>query len=588
MTVRDENLLGWPRDPALLQRQLTDYRALVAHLDFQVGRILATLDRLGLTENTLVVYAADHGLALGSHGLLGKQSLYEHSMRSPVILAGPGVPAGQRREGLCYLFDLMPTILAAAGAAPPANLDGVPLQPLVQGSGPGREQLSFAYAGTQRALRRGDHKLIRLPQIDRELLFDVKNDPDELHDLAGTPAAKAVEDDLRDRLQAAQRALGDDLPWTAAKVRPATIDLTGKRFPPDRWQPPWIVDTYFPHRDPDLAARLAPLAAGAVFEDPAWHHWGASLLQAEDGTWHMFYSRWPSAADPGHQPDSFKDWLWRSEIAHAVADRLDGPWRHVDTALAGRGAGHWDQLSVHNPRVRRFDGHFYLYYISDQNEAGLDTDRSSGGPNWMRVRNSQRTGVAVADSLDGPWRRLDAPLLGPGGPITNVAVNPTVVQRYDGSFLMMVKGDAPGSPQHRYGMALASAPTGPFTWHPDVFDTGFASEDPDVWFDPGRRCYYALVTQTFRNQRRSYVDADGAIGLFRSVDGLVWQDTAHPTAVHRTLRFADGTERRFVRVERPGAVLDKAGELVGITVAVHPGAGNGNSKTVVLQLDKER
>ncbi|MCR9243442.1 MAG: sulfatase-like hydrolase/transferase [bacterium] len=246
MTVRDENLMGWPRDPEQLRDQLAEYRALVAHLDARIGDILATLERQGLADNTLVVFAADHGLALGSHGLLGKQSLYEHSMSSPVVLAGPGVPVGARRRGLAYLLDLMPTMLAAAGGVAPPEIEGQSLWPLVHGVAGGRDELLLAYAKTQRAIRYGDHKLIRLPQIDRTLLFDVVADPHEQHDLAADPAHEATLTDLRERLQRAQRDIDDPLPWTAAEVRPATIDLTGKRFRPDRWQPRWIVEKYWP------------------------------------------------------------------------------------------------------------------------------------------------------------------------------------------------------------------------------------------------------------------------------------------------------------------------------------------------------
>ena len=114
MRIRDESLSGWPRDPATIQTQLAEYYALVEHLDSQVGRILERLDALGLADDTIVVYAADHGLALGSHGLLGKQSLYEHSMGTPVLLAGPGVPSG-RSDALVYLFDLFPTVCGLGG-----------------------------------------------------------------------------------------------------------------------------------------------------------------------------------------------------------------------------------------------------------------------------------------------------------------------------------------------------------------------------------------------------------------------------------------------------------------------------------------
>jgi arylsulfatase A-like enzyme len=245
MTVRDENLLGWPREPELLRDQLREYRALVSHLDEQVGRILDALDETGLAGDTLVVFASDHGLALGRHGLLGKQSVYEHSMGSPVIVAGPGVPRGAVRGDFAYLFDLMPTMLRAAGVPCP-DVDGRDLTETIREGLPGRSEIVLAFATTQRAIRIGDDKLIRLPQIDRTLLFDLGADPDELRDLAGDPEHAAVREELEQRLRESLEELGDEAPWTAGEIEPPTIDLTGRRFPPDGWQPAWIVRKYWP------------------------------------------------------------------------------------------------------------------------------------------------------------------------------------------------------------------------------------------------------------------------------------------------------------------------------------------------------
>ena len=245
MTVRDENLLGWPRDKEQLRDQLVEYRALVSHLDAQVGRVLATLADAGLAEDTLVVFTADHGLALGSHGLLGKQSLYEHSMRSPCVMAGPNIPVGESRNQLAYLFDLTATCLQSAGVDAGAGVHGQSLWPVLRGKSKGRDELLFLYAKTQRALRVGDHKLIRLPQIDRTLLFNVKADPDELHDLSELPAMKPLHDKLCERMRILQSECGDPLAWTAKDQLPVEIDLTGKRWPADRWQPQWIRKKYW-------------------------------------------------------------------------------------------------------------------------------------------------------------------------------------------------------------------------------------------------------------------------------------------------------------------------------------------------------
>ena len=122
--IRDENLAPYPRPRELISDQLCEYYGLITHLDEQVGRILTALELSGHADDTIIIYASDHGLALGSHGLLGKQSLYEHSMRSPLILAGPGIPAGRSTAAFTYLFDLFPTICALAGVKPPAGLAG--------------------------------------------------------------------------------------------------------------------------------------------------------------------------------------------------------------------------------------------------------------------------------------------------------------------------------------------------------------------------------------------------------------------------------------------------------------------------------
>lgn len=245
MTVRDEQLLPWPRPPELVRQQLAEYLALVAHLDEQIGRILAELERTGLAESTLVVFAADQGLALGSHGLLGKQSLYQHSMGAPVLLAGPGVPHGGS-HALVYLFDLCATICDAAGSPPPDGAAGRSLLPLLQGGDAACRQYLFTlYADTQRAVRDERYELIRLPQIDRTLLFDLRADPDELHDLAGDPARAADLQRLAAALREQQAVFADPLPWTAANVLPAEIDLSGQPRQPDRCQPQWIRDKYF-------------------------------------------------------------------------------------------------------------------------------------------------------------------------------------------------------------------------------------------------------------------------------------------------------------------------------------------------------
>ncbi|MFO0899141.1 MAG: sulfatase-like hydrolase/transferase [Pirellulales bacterium] len=218
LEIRDERLAPWPRTADEIRRQLHDYYAVISGLDHHLGRLLATLDELGMRENTVIVFSADHGLALGSHGLMGKQSLYDHSMKAPLVFAGPGIVAG-KSDALVYLHDICPTLCELAGAALPERLDGQSLAPLLRGEqAPTRPTLFLAYRDVQRAVRDQRFKLIRYPQVDVTQLFDLANDPHELHNLASDPAYGGQVLELRRALSSWQESLGDNTPWVAEKL----------------------------------------------------------------------------------------------------------------------------------------------------------------------------------------------------------------------------------------------------------------------------------------------------------------------------------------------------------------------------------
>jgi arylsulfatase A-like enzyme len=167
-----------------------------------------------------VIFTSDHGLALGSHGLLGKQNLYEHSMKAPLLMTGPGIPAGGRSAALVYLFDLFPTACAWCDVRPPAGVEGRSLAGIVAGREAGvREVIFGAYRNVQRSVRTERWKLIRYPQIDRTQLFDLRADPDEMHDLSGDPAHADALRNLTDQLRGEQRAFGDTLPLMRSKPK---------------------------------------------------------------------------------------------------------------------------------------------------------------------------------------------------------------------------------------------------------------------------------------------------------------------------------------------------------------------------------
>ena len=221
LSVRDEKLLRRPLTPERISAELADYYALIEGLDDQIGRVLAALERKGRLDDTIVLFAADQGLALGSHGLLGKQNLYDHSMRAPAVLAGPGVPAGRRVDALAYLFDVTATVGDLAGVPPPAGNEGLSLAPVVRGDEPAiRESLILAYKNVQRAIVTPDWKLIAYPRAEVTQVFEVANDPGEQRDRAADPAAADRRRDLETRLAEALLRAGDSTGDRAATRPP--------------------------------------------------------------------------------------------------------------------------------------------------------------------------------------------------------------------------------------------------------------------------------------------------------------------------------------------------------------------------------
>jgi arylsulfatase A-like enzyme len=226
LLVRDEQLAPWPRTPEVVRTHLTDYYGVITHLDRQIGRILQVLKDQGAYDNTILVFSSDHGLAIGSHGLFGKQNLYEDGMKVPLIVAGPGIAPG-KTDAFAYLYDIFPTLCDLAGLAPPTGLDGKSLAPVLRGQSTGvRDTVFLAYRDVQRAVRHGDWKLIRYPQINRSQLFNLKDDPSEIHDLETSPAAAGPLAELTGRLETAQKEAGDTLALTASQPQRAEVDAS--------------------------------------------------------------------------------------------------------------------------------------------------------------------------------------------------------------------------------------------------------------------------------------------------------------------------------------------------------------------------
>lgn len=246
---RDESLAPWPRTGKVISDQLCEYYGLITHLDEQIGRVLQVLKDSPHADNTYVIYTADHGLAMGSHGLLGKQNIYEQSMRCPLILNGPDISEGGSSRTFTYIHDLYATVCEFAGVRAPDGIDSHSLMPVIRGDADRvRDSVFLPFQDNQRAVCDGRWKLHVYPKINHRLLFDLQSDPHELNNLAEDAVFAAEIRRMTALMESWRSRVGDEDPLSVdspEELEPK-YDNTNRRL--DAWQPKWIRDKYFSSR----------------------------------------------------------------------------------------------------------------------------------------------------------------------------------------------------------------------------------------------------------------------------------------------------------------------------------------------------
>ena len=293
----------------------------------------------------------------------------------------------------------------------------------------------------------------------------------------------------------------------------------------------------------DFSKRLRPVGRILEFED--YYVWCQAPIEASDGRTHVFFSRWPAAKRMG-------GWINSSEIAHAVADTPEGPYRVLGTALAPRGAGHWDGTTCHNPHIKKIGDRYALFYMGNSN-GRTDT---------------KRVGLALADTLDGPWQRSDRPLLEPGPEGAwddHCTTNPSFVQHPSGELWLYYKswntaeymaGKPPVRGNRKYGLAVSDRIEGPYRKHPRNPVIDFSGrgdnrqcEDAFVWREDGRFRMIARDMGVFNHE----------VGLImESTDGLAWSE---PKIAYQAARvYVDQPPppahlTKYGRFERPQLLL---------------------------------
>lgn len=212
--LRDEQLAPFPRTEYSVKVNRQEYYAIISHLDEQIGRIIDALKKSGKYDNTYIIFSADHGLAVGDHGFIGKQNMYDASMRVPLIICGPGVKKG-KCDDLVYLQNAMATSMDIAGSDMLGAVDFKSILPKAKGikrnNNCTEDAVYGAYTNLQRMIRTDRYKLIVYPKAKVIRLYDLKKDPYEMNDLANDKDYKKTVEHLFTLLQDKQKAVDDPL-----------------------------------------------------------------------------------------------------------------------------------------------------------------------------------------------------------------------------------------------------------------------------------------------------------------------------------------------------------------------------------------
>jgi arylsulfatase A-like enzyme len=219
--LRDEILAPFPRTEEAVKVHLQEYYAIATHADHHIGRILTALEKSRKADNTVIIFSADHGLAVGQHGLMGKQNMYDHSIRMPFVMAGPGLKAGKQIDAMMHLQSLFATTCDMAGIALPSTVQYPSLVPLLTGEKEKlHDEIYGAYLKYQRMVRTEKWKLIRYPH-NRELqLFNLMKDPWETKDLAENPRYAKIVSEMDGRLQRLVKDMHDPMDFEEIKLDP--------------------------------------------------------------------------------------------------------------------------------------------------------------------------------------------------------------------------------------------------------------------------------------------------------------------------------------------------------------------------------
>ncbi|BAX78466.1 glycoside hydrolase family protein [Labilibaculum antarcticum] len=327
-----------------------------------------------------------------------------------------------------------------------------------------------------------------------------------------------------------------------------------------------------------------------IISEKDYNVWGTNVLKGKDGKYHAIYSRWLKSR--GHH-----GWVTHSEIAHAVSDKLTGPYKFKNVVLPARGNEFWDGDCTHNPHVIEQDGKYYLYYMGNHGSGYWQKTPDDRKPSikddaeWWVNRNNQRVGLAVTNDLNGEWKRFDKPLIDVTGN-RMMTSTPTISKRNDGKFLLIYKYVKP-HPKFKNGKvihvtATSISPMGPFEdtgipfiTHPSA---SFAIDDHLEWIFNGN--YYCIA----KDSRGAWSDyPDGSTMLFESDDmGLDWKPAKNFLVLKAgEIKWTDGSVTKTERTADMPKFYMEDGVPKALIIAILP-KDSEISYSLVIPLKKTK
>ncbi|RAV28134.1 glycoside hydrolase family protein [Sinomicrobium soli] len=326
------------------------------------------------------------------------------------------------------------------------------------------------------------------------------------------------------------------------------------------------------NRNPEgFAERLIPVGRRLQLE--GYYVWCNSPIQGDDGKIHVFFSRWKAEK-------SMSGWIRGSEVCHAVADHPEAPFRFMSVVLAPRGGNYWDATTCHNPHIRKVDGKYCLFFMGNSNGK----------------TNTKRIGLATSDSLYGPWKRPDRPLLEAGEPGAwddHCTTNPSFIKHPNGEYWLFYKSwntaeyrKAAGKAvrgNRKYGLAIGKTLEGPYVRYENNPVVDFSGrgdhaqfEDAFIWYRGDKFRMLARDMGVFGDDVGLYMESD---------DGIHWGEPSlgyKPLKAYIREKAAPSYLRRYGRMERPQLLFLDGKPAYLFTAA--QGGRYGTSTAVLLKI----